>query len=319
MFRGKSSEYRLHDRMVDFTQETKVLHLEPTTVCNAKCPQCSREDINLYDDTKNRNELTLTKCKELFSKEFIQNLDKMFMCGVFGDPASTKEAIEIYKYFRECNPCIVLGMNTNGSIRGTKWWAELAQILNHPQDFVVFSIDGLKDTNHLYRIGVNYEKVISNAQTFIDNGGHAHWDMLVFEHNQHQVNEAENLAKKMGFKWFRCKVSKRFNSRNVENLNPPSTFELPNINRVEKINCLALKDKSLYVTASGRKLPCCWIGPYDYNTDNYLRELIESKNWEGLINSWKSNPHDVCSRTCGVGVKQKGSFENQWTKETELN
>ena len=63
----------------------------------------------------------------------------------------------------------------------------------------------------------------------------------------------------------------------------------------------------------------CWIGPYDYNTDNYLRELIESKNWEGLINSWKSNPHDVCSRTCGVGVKQKGSFENQWTKETELN
>jgi len=304
--------------MVDFTQETKVLHLEPTTVCNAKCPQCSREDSELYNDDKNRNELTLDKCKNLFSKEFIQNLDKMFMCGVFGDPASTQEGLDIFRYFRECNPNIVLGMNTNGSIRGTKWWTELAEIFNQPRDYVVFSIDGLEDTNHIYRVGVNYEKVISNAKTFIDNGGSAHWDMLVFEHNEHQIDEAEKLARKMGFKWFRCKVSKRFKTRFVENLNPPNTFELPNISRVEKIDCLALKDKSLYVTASGRKLPCCWIGPYDYNADDYLQELLKTENWKGLIDSWELKPHDVCSRTCGVGKKEKGSFENQWTREIHL-
>ena len=79
--------------------------------------------------------------------------------------------------------------------------------MNGPKDYCVFSIDGLEDTNHLYRRNVKWEKVIENARSFITAGGKAHWDMLVFEHNKHQVDEAKSYANKLGFVWFRSKCA----------------------------------------------------------------------------------------------------------------
>jgi hypothetical protein len=51
---------------------------------------------------------------------------------------------------------------------------------------------------------------MENAQAFIDAGGNARWDYIVFAHNEHQVDEAESLSKKMGFEKFQFKKSARF-------------------------------------------------------------------------------------------------------------
>lgn len=304
--------------MVGLTHDIKVLHLEPTTVCNARCPQCARENPDLYDDNINRAELTLGKCRELFSTEFIKNLDKMFMCGDFGDPVAAKDTLKILKYFKTINPSIVLGLNTNGSIQNKLWWTELASILDNPCDYAIFSIDGLEDTNHIYRKNVRWHKVIENAKAFIDAGGSAHWDMLVFKHNEHQIKEAENLAREIGFSFFRSKVSKRFATNPVEGLDAPVTFELPNINATHAIKCHALTEKSLYVSATGEKFPCCWIGVNTFKMDSYLQSLLNSDNWSKLIKSWNNAPHATCSETCGVNNTKKTSFESQWSKEIKL-
>jgi len=304
--------------MVGFEQDIKILHLEPTTICNAKCSQCARENPDLYVDSLNRNDITLKKCIELFGTTFIKNLDKMFMCGDFGDPAAGKHTLEIFEYFRKVNPQITLGMNTNGSIGNKQWWIKLAKILNTPNDFVVFSIDGLKDTNHIYRRGVNWDKLINNATTFIEHGGSAHWDMLIFEHNEHQLSEAEELANTLGFNFFRSKVSKRFLTNPIKGLEPPKTFKLPNTTDISKVKCHALEDNSIYVSADGKILPCCWIGVYTYNSDDYLTELLNSNNWNKLVTSWNNNPHSICLDTCGVNNCQKTSFQSQWNKEIKL-
>jgi hypothetical protein len=304
--------------MVGFNQHIKVLHLEPTTVCNAKCPQCSRENKDLYKHDINKSELTISKCNELFSPAFIKQLDKMFMCGVFGDPASTNDALDIYRYFKTHNPDITLGLNTNGSIRNPHWWRDLASIFSNPTDYVVFSIDGLEDTNHIYRRGVHWDKVIQNASTFIDAGGSAHWDMLIFKHNEHQIHQAEEMARELGFKYFRTKVSKRFNIIQVDGLDAPNTHVLPNIHNATEIKCHALEDNSIYVSANGRFLPCCWLGVHAFDNDQHMETLLNSPNWNALSNSWKSSPHNVCSRTCGVNEIQKTSFESQWNKEIQL-
>ena len=124
---------------------TKVLHLELTTRCNAKCPQCDRVwPDSGYDQD---HELTLAKVQELFPVEFVQGLDKMFACGTFGDPAAAKECLSIFKWFRELNPTITLGMNTNGGLRDALFWIELGQLLSHPIDYVLFRIDGMAITN----------------------------------------------------------------------------------------------------------------------------------------------------------------------------
>jgi ferredoxin len=293
----------------------KVLHLEPTTVCNAACPQCAREYESKYDDRKHRSELTIDQIKETFNKEFILKLDKMFMCGVFGDPAASSNCIDIFKYFREINPKITLGLNTNGSIQNTKWWAELGNILSQERDYCVFSIDGLEDTNPLYRVNTRFDKIIENAKSFINAGGSAHWDMLIFQHNEHQVNQARNLAKNLGFSWFRTKVSKRFDTFPVKNLQPP-TGHTPSYSSSNHIVCYARDiENSVYMSANGMVLPCCWFGSEVFSLDEFTKTLLS--DWTLLENSWSSDPHPICKKTCSV-LNNGNKFTDQWKSEEQL-
>ena len=194
----------------------KELHLESTDVCNLACPVCSRE-INTEFNKNKKHHLSIDQILNHLTDFDISQLDKMFMCGNYGDPAAGLHTIEIYNYFRNINPTIELGMNTNGSLKPGSYWTSLGSILNQSRDYVVFSIDGLEDTNHIYRINSDWHKIMENARCFIDAGGSAHWDMLVYKHNEHQVDACEQLAKDLGFKWFRAKVSKRPLANNLEN------------------------------------------------------------------------------------------------------
>ena len=106
---------------------------------------------------------------------------------------------------------------------------------------------------------------MQNAQAFIEAGGSAHWDMLVYRHNQHQVDECEQLARDMGFKWFRAKVSRRgFTDR----LEAPVGWQFPQV-VATAVDCHALREQSAYIDAQGNLSPCCWLGArqQDFVTD----------------------------------------------------
>lgn len=285
-------------------QNVKIIHFEPTTNCNAACPQCLRTRTSFEP-----NELSVDDVKVLFPPEVVKQLEKIYMCGNYGDPASARQAIEMYEYFRECNPNIILGMNTNGGIRSPDWWRRLAKVMPNPNDYVVFSIDGLEDTNDIYRKNVRWSKIMENAKAFIDAGGNAHWDMLVFEHNKHQIDTAYNLAKQMNFKWFRAKVSRRFQRFPVEGITAPLEFHDHRVFE-GNIECSAMKENSIYVDASGRAYPCCWQGEADHqpNIVQWFYDLSES---------WNTNPNSICKKSC-LKNNTGTSFSNQFVREIEI-
>jgi hypothetical protein len=286
------------------SREIKVLHIEPTDVCQAACPLCPRE-TNPKFDPRNRHHLTIDQILRVFSEEQIKSLDKMFMCGNYGDPAAGYYTLDIYRAFRAINPDIVLGMNSNGGLQSTFWWHELGGILTGKQDYVVFSIDGLEDTNSIYRVNVNWNKVMANAEAFIAAGGSAHWDMLVYKHNQHQVDQAQALAKDMRFSWFRAKVSKR---TPVKGLDYPIGWQMPQV-QSGSIDCHALNERSAYIDAQGRLHPCCWLG------DRFDQPPVDFSLIQLTWNT--SDPEPTCQQTCAS--RDSGtSFTNQWQRETKL-
>ena len=191
-------------------EEIKTVHLEMTEACNASCPMCSRNlnggEVNPY---LHGAELTISDIERIFPLDFIKQLNRLYMCGNYGDPAVAKDTLEAFAYFREHNAKINLSMHTNGSMKKPEWWAELAGVIGK-KGYVIFGLDGLEDTNHLYRQGTVWKKIMENAQAFIDAGGRARWDYIVFAHNEHQVEEAEGLASRMGFEKFQYKKSARF-------------------------------------------------------------------------------------------------------------
>ena len=285
-------------------RDIKVLHLESTDVCQAACALCARETDKSFNK-HSQHHLSMSQVLRVFDTKSITKLDKMFMCGNYGDPAAGKHTLNIYQEFRKLNENIVLGMNTNGALQNTFWWFELGRLFNQSQDYVVFSIDGLESTNHVYRKNVTWSKIMQNVTAFIEAGGSAHWDMLVYKHNQHQVEECEQLARDMGFKWFRAKVSKRgFTDR----LEQPIGWQVPNVKSI-KVNCHALNEQSLYIDAQGRTSPCCWLGARqkDFVTD-----------FKEVENSWASlQPNIVCLDTCGTTAVGT-SFSQQWQREVQL-
>jgi len=281
-------------------RKIKVLHLEPTDVCQAACPACAREtDPKFRKDQKHH--LTIGHIQRHFSDRRIKSLDKVFMCGNYGDPAAGAYTGDIYKWVRQLNPTVTLGMNTNGAIQNTFWWHEIGRLFNQPRDYVVFSIDGLEDTNGVYRKGVNWTKLMQNAQAFIEAGGSAHWDMLIYQHNEHQVDECEQLARDMGFKWFRAKVSKR---PLIGRLEWPRNYQLQTFEGA--IKCHAQQEKSAYIDARGNLNPCCWIGA---TQTDFVRT-------DSVVDFYPKK-HATCVATCSTD-QSKTAFSNQWRKEIQL-
>jgi len=290
--------------MLKLFNTAKVLHLEVTDVCQAECPLCARETDPLFNKDLKHN-LTVSDMTTILGEQFISRLDKMFMCGNYGDPAAGTNTLSIVDYFRQVNKHIILGMNTNGGIQTTSWWTELGQRFNQLNDYVVFSIDGLADTNHIYRKKVNWIKVMNNAAAFVKAGGSAHWDMLVYEHNEHQVDIAEQMARDMGFTWFRAKVSKR--PSNISWLRPPKDWIQPPI-ATGAIDCHVLKEQSVYMSARGTVYPCCWLG----NNSEFTIDKFDE-----ISRNWGSAPNPVCTDTCATN--QHGTnFTNQWQRNIAL-
>ena len=190
--------------------EITTVHLEVTEKCNASCPQCARNinggEVNpqLHDA-----ELSLDDVKTILKPEFIKQLKRLYMCGNYGDPISARDTLEIFEYIRSHNAKMQLSFHTNASAKTPEWWSKLPKAMGKSH-YVVFSVDGVEDTNHLYRQGTIWKKIMENAQAFIAAGGRARWDYIVFGHNEHQVDLARALAESMGFEKFNVKKSNRF-------------------------------------------------------------------------------------------------------------
>ena len=200
-------------------RELTGMHLELTTRCNAACPMCPRyiSHGNMLNPILPMTEITLEQFKTWFSPEFLSQMRRIYACGNYGDPVAAKDTLEIYKYIRSCNDRVGLVIHTNGSARSKSWWEELATVMNGGpdgtrQDYVIFSVDGLWDTNHLYRRNTNFDKIYENMKAFTSAGGKARWDYIVFRHNEHQVEEARKIAEELGFTFFNIKKTTRWHS-----------------------------------------------------------------------------------------------------------
>ena len=290
-------------------KDIRAIHLEVTQNCQAACPMCDRnmngEGINPHI---NLDELSLEDCKKIFSPAFISQLKTMYMCGNLGDPIIAQDTLEIFRYFRENNSNMWLSMNTNGGARDENWWMELAQIFAG-SGAVIFSVDGLLSTNDLYRQGVVWDNVERSMKAFVKGGGRARWDFLIFEHNQHQVEEAEALSKEWGFEKFVAKKTGRFITQDskkkethqakdrkgkdtAELKKPDEKYQNKALSKQDKIIekygsmdayydaapivCKVKKENSLFITAEGLALPCCWTAGRMYkwwHKDPYIEQI----------------------------------------------
>ena len=177
------------------------IDLECTTYCNLACPECNRTtDKDIISSILNTSHVTLENCRTWFKPTELTKLKEVRFCGAIDEALMNPELTDILDFFLDEFKIKYIDIRTNGSLRSTTWWSNF---VNHlpSKHIIVFGLDGLEDTLHIYRIGADYKKVINNAKAFIDAGGIASWQFIEFEHNKHQIEEAKQLAKELGFSW----------------------------------------------------------------------------------------------------------------------
>ena len=182
-------------------QTLEQINIELTTKCQAACPMCARNDYGYKTRTDFPIvDMSFDDWQNIFDNAELPKLKRIFFNGNYGEPIISKHIIEILDYSFNKWPNVLMDFSTNGSVRTPQWWGELASRYQENRLKVRFAIDGLEDTNHLYRIGVNFKKAMSNAQAFIQAGGNAEWQWITFRHNAHQIEEARKMSIEYGFK-----------------------------------------------------------------------------------------------------------------------
>ena len=285
-----------------------TINAELTNYCNASCPMCPRFDfdLNLIKSITNNSHTTLETIKNSIGPKVLSQLKRFYSCGVLGDGSMNPECLEIYEYVKRCGNSH-LSLNTNGGARTTDFLKELSKVNVE----VTFSIDGLEDTNHLYRRNVKWDRLMNNVETFISAGGEANWDFLIFKHNEHQIEQAKVLSKKLGFIDFRKKYTTRWDEFNSDvdwiqresiqvndykldqvakkteatGLHVTQKSKITDTFMTRKINCFSFHKNSseIYIAANGDVSPCCWLGDL---------KIHEAKN---IINDYTKVNINHCS------------------------
>jgi len=269
--------------------QVQILQFEPTSHCNAKCPHCPRFNITHHDVFKSDGTLHPDLTLNHIDVDAVLNnleLDRMPLLrqiiieGDKGDPCMHPKIDQLINGLISAPSSPYITLTTNGSIRSNNWWSKLAKTKNLE---VVFSIDGLEDTNHLYRVGLDYNTIIKNAQAFINAGGRAVWKMIVFRHNEHQIDSIKTLARDLGFaefilapaqprfkgqaQWpvevdgqihYLSDTTLNINPQRVKFKNKLSLRHNTQFNDVQRI-CPNLIRGQLYITHQNYIIPCCML------------------------------------------------------------
>jgi len=173
-----------------------IMLLDPVGYCNLKCPFCSTGKGSLSRD---RKKLSL----DVF-KDIIDHLGPyLFKLQLYnwGEPLLNKDLPQMVSYAKKHH--VVTEISTNLSFPMSKEYAE--EIVNSGLDFVLCSIDGAsQETYQKYRVGGDFNLTMKNMKMLNDIRKEKKlktpfliWRFLVFRHNQHEIEKAKKMAKKL--------------------------------------------------------------------------------------------------------------------------
>lgn len=342
--------------------DIQIVEWELTSRCNAVCPQCPR---TIYKNEGIDYELTDIKLHDIMNLIPYNLSPKIFkFSGNLGDPAVNPEVYEITNYLgRSRKNNVAINMHTNGGTRNEKFWSKMGSLSlegrsTRPYEHkfrpkVIWAIDGLEDTNHLYRVGVEWSTLMRNLDAYLEAGGTAEWHFIIFPWNEHQVEEAKSRAHKLGIPFVERRatrnhihkeLNKEKNHKRVKDyeeavdLATKSQHDLLHTaekkkfrNLAKDVSCQHLNYPGIFISSNFRVWPCCMIWDKVVQSPSFMKPLLpDDPNWNSLkhnslqdilssewyqkINTYWDVKGNNFIPTCIAKCAKKGSFGTSFTR-----
>jgi len=291
------------------SETVEWIDIELTSFCNIFCPGCLRQEKkDKVHHILNKNMICFSDIQKWNKKDEVPNLKLVNFCGSVDEPTTHPEILDIVKYFLEFTE---VNIASNGSTKTTEFWRKLGEC----GVSVFFGIDGTDQKSlEKYRIGSNFKKVQKNWRSFITAGGKATWQFIVFDHNEHLLEEAKTISEQEGFINFRTIYSHRQGSGEVKK----------KVEEEQEIFCKYGNQKRIFINHTGAIIPCCYLNSealeihatrtvktkfgkkymelgsilsnnLKYNT---ISEVLNGELFEYIVESWNVDPVEKCWQTC---------------------
>ena len=337
--------------MTHYTKFPKTLQLEISSNCNISCLGCVRTDRFSYSIKGNptipKNKfLSFETFKEVIFSPASKELQEVQFCGTIDDPLMHPKFLDMVNLLKEQK--IRTLIHTNASLRTPEYFKKLASVLRGK---VQFSIDGLQETNHLYRRGSNWNKIMENAKAFIAAGGHAQWQYIEFPWNEKDTQAARELASQMGFSSFKYRRDRAGTpspeefedqirwAKRVASLSWNEYLDKEERKQHGKdIECFSQEQGMYFIGYDAKVWPCCFLHNAKWNSSGKYEEtqLRYSKNYgddwnsllshsfeeivnhkfyaEDLTDSWNSEIHGTGSKDRIIRCTQTCSKKTKCNK-----
>lgn len=291
-----------------------TLNIELSNRCVLACPACPRTWFHkTFNRPVPRQDLDINLLHKFLDCSSGERITHFHLESNHGDSIYSPKLLELIDTWRDTKTFHIV---TNGSRMPDKFWKELNARMTE-NDQITFSIDGLEDTNHIYRINSHWPSIMSGFKHMVESPAWVSWKTIIFSYNQHQIDEIKRFALESGADDFQSEMSHRFGDDSYK-----PTDQLIDITKlydrkkdVSKIDPKCDRGQQLYISADGYAWPCCMLTSYftlhktdlwkqrkewtiaDNTLDSVLAKL------ETFVLDVRNNPnksHSVCKMECGA-------------------
>lgn len=303
-------------------------HLELTNRCVLECSKCPR---TYFLKDRKKTDLSLTSLQNFFETAAKDHPLSFTLCGNHGDPIFHPKFHSIITFLKSLGAEVRL--ITSGSHLGESFWQKTLSILDQ-RDRIQFSVDGLENTNAIYRKNSRWKTIVKAIQ-LASPKVQVEWRYIVFKHNEHQIEQAQQFATQLGVDKFRVIKSGRY-SNDEDPLMPSRPWVAKSYyqkkmkaqtSEVQKtsmaIDPSCAHGVNHYISAEGIYSPCCYMGLLPSRDKNIFyrysdqfdiakvqySELLQNPLFQKLQSSWEDydNTSPVCKTNCGKPCKEKKS------------
>ncbi len=288
-----------------------VVMIEPTNICNLKCPMCPSGNGTLK---RAKGYMEFSTFKIIIDE--IKNKSFMVVLWNQGEPYLNKDFLKMVKYASDKGLFTLVSTNANIDIN-------VEETVKSGLDSIIVSLDGsTQATYNKYRVNGELNKVLENVRKLVEiknklNVKHPliRWQFIVMKHNEHEIESIKRLANELGVENLEFKTVQIYSKDDIHHFLP----ENPKYRRYKikgddfelkfgiKNRCRRIWTNAV-VNWDGEVAICCFDKDVEYKIGNIkdkpLAEIWKNDSIQKIRNKILSNRKEIpICRNCGESVK----------------
>ncbi|HLC22537.1 MAG TPA: radical SAM protein [Candidatus Nanoarchaeia archaeon] len=294
------------------------LFIEPTNICNLKCPLCPTGNNSV---PKSKGYMQFDHFKHV-----IDTLGPTALSVTlwnYGEPFLNKQSFDMIRYAKLKGLKVIT--STNGFVFKNK--ENIDRIIDSGLDEIIFAVDGASaETYNKYRINGNFDELIEGIKLLAEEKKrrksffpYMSMQFIIMKNNEHEVEDIQKLAKEIGVDELILKTVYLFNDAEMAEKYLPHNKKYSRYLTDEGVACKTSIRPGcdglwigVNINYDGTIVPCCFDTHEKFkfgnivDTKDFMNEIWNSKKFIAFRkNVWEDKGSVEMCKNCPTNTESQ--------------